>query len=79
MSPLTLEAELKRAAAAVDWSHVVHRCAWCRRVADPQGHYVTSDNLDESTVITDGMCPTCGTRALAVLATRRLARERPAA
>jgi DNA-directed RNA polymerase subunit RPC12/RpoP len=75
MSPLTLESELKRAAAEVDWSRVVHRCAWCKRVADAQGYYVASVGLDEATVMTDGMCPACGVRALAKLTARRLARE----
>jgi hypothetical protein len=67
MSPLTLESELRRAAAEVDWRHVVHRCAWCQRVADARGQYVAAVDLDESVVITDGMCPACGVRALAKL------------
>ncbi|MBV9577853.1 MAG: hypothetical protein JO057_04605 [Chloroflexi bacterium] len=82
MSPLTLETELKRAAAQVDWNHIVHRCAWCKRVADAQGEYVSPRKLvalDDDVVATDGMCPACGARALAVLDARRLARERPAA
>jgi DNA-directed RNA polymerase subunit RPC12/RpoP len=73
MSPLTLESELKRAAAEADWSRVVHRCAWCKRIADAHGHYVLALEPEESTVITDGMCPPCGTRALAKLTARRLA------
>jgi hypothetical protein len=79
MSPLTLETELKRAAAERDWSRVVHRCAWCGRIADAQGDYVASPELHEDTPVTDGMCPACGTRQLALLAGRRLARQRPAA
>jgi hypothetical protein len=75
MSPLTLESELKRAALESDWSRVVHRCAWCKRVADAHGHYVAAVELDESTVVTDGMCPPCGVRALAKLSARRLAGE----
>ena len=75
MSPLTLESELKRAADEADWSRVVHRCAWCKRVADAQGHYVLAVELDESTVITDGMCPACGVRAMAKLTARRLAQQ----
>jgi len=79
MSPLTLDSELKRAAEQADWSRVVHRCAWCKRVADAQGEYVLPRELDADTVVTDGMCPACGTRALALLARRRLDREQLAA
>jgi hypothetical protein len=79
MSPQTLESELKRAAAEVDWSHVVHRCAWCKRVADAQGTYVSARDLAPDMVVTDGMCPACGARAMARIAARRLARERRAA
>ena len=79
MSPHTLELELKRAADAVDWSHVVHRCAWCKRVANAQGEYVSSHELAPDTVVTDGMCPACGRLAMARVTARRLARERVAA
>jgi hypothetical protein len=79
MSPLTLESELKRAAAEKDWTRVVHRCAWCRRIADAHGQYVSSRDLAEDTVVTDGMCPRCGKRALARVAKRRPTSERPAA
>jgi hypothetical protein len=79
MSPHTLEFELKRAAAEADWTQVVHRCAWCHRVADTRGEYVVSHELAPDTVVTDGMCPACGVRAMARVAARRLARERPAA
>ena len=76
MSPLTLETELKRAAAEVDWSRVIHRCAWCRRIADAGGEYVSAQELDEDTAVTDGMCPACGTHQMALLASRRLAPHR---
>jgi len=79
MSPLTLDLELKRAADEVDWSRVVHRCAWCKRIADAHGRYVSSRALAEDTVVTDGMCPPCGRGALAQLAKRRPSRERLAA
>ncbi|HEY1291609.1 MAG TPA: hypothetical protein VGJ60_00835 [Chloroflexota bacterium] len=79
MSPHTLESELKRAAAETDWRRVVHRCAWCMRIADARGRYVSARELADNTVVTDGMCPSCGRRALARLAERRPARERLAA
>jgi hypothetical protein len=79
MSPHTLELELKRAAAAVDWSDVVHRCAWCKRVANAQGDYVSTLQFAPETVVTDGMCPACGRLAMARIAARRLSRERHAA
>jgi hypothetical protein len=79
MSPHTLESELKRAAAEGDWSQVVHRCAWCNRIADAHGMYVLSQQLAPDAVVTDGMCPSCGQRALARVAARRLARELAAA
>ena len=79
MSPHTLELELKRAADALDWSYVVHRCAWCKRVANAQGEYVASQELAPDVVVTDGMCPPCGGLAMARVAARRLERERPAA
>ncbi len=79
MSPHTLESELKRAAAEVDWSHVVHRCAWCNGIANAQGEYVSSRELAPDSVVTDGMCPPCGRLAMARIAARRVARERPAA
>jgi DNA-directed RNA polymerase subunit RPC12/RpoP len=75
MSPLTLEPELKRAASEADWTRVVHRCAWCKRIADGRGEYVSSRELEDDTVVTDGMCPPCGTRALALVAARRRTRE----
>jgi hypothetical protein len=79
MSPHTLESELKRAAAEVDWTHIVHRCAWCKRIANAQGTYVSMRELAPDTVVTDGMCPACGELAMARIAARRVARERRAA
>jgi hypothetical protein len=79
MSPHTLELELKRAADQADWSCVIHRCAWCNLVANAQGEYVSSHELAPGSVVTDGMCPACGRLAMARVAARRLARERPAA
>jgi hypothetical protein len=67
----SLDVMLKRAAAADAWTHVVHRCAWCQRVVDAHGEYANAACLDSSTVVTDGMCPACGTQALAQLALRR--------
>ena len=79
MSPHTLELELKRAAHEVEWHRVVHRCAWCNRVANAQGEYVSAQELAPDTVVTDGMCPPCGRLAMARISARRLARECPAA
>jgi hypothetical protein len=62
---------LKRAASADAWTHVIHRCAWCQRVVDTNGEYTSLASLDPSVVVTDGMCPACGSRALAHLALRR--------
>jgi hypothetical protein len=67
----SLHVMLKRAASAEAWTHVAHRCAWCQRVVDADGQYTDVGCLDASTVVTDGMCPACGTRALAELALRR--------
>jgi hypothetical protein len=78
MSPLNLESELKRVAAEADWSRVVHRCAWCRRVDNGHGEYLEASE-DTETVGTDGMCPRCARRALKVIAMRRPNRERLAA
>jgi hypothetical protein len=70
-----LESLLSYAATAEGWAKVVHRCAWCQRIFDERGVYMVAVALDRTTVITDGMCPPCGTRGLAQLAgrTRRAA------
>ncbi len=60
-----LEAMLRRASEADNWSHVIHRCAWCKRVFDASGACTSVVALDNSMVATDGMCPACGARALA--------------
>ena len=79
MSPQTLESELRRAATQVDWSRVVHRCAWCKRVANGQGEYVSPRELHDDAVVTDGMCPACAIREMALLHARRQADEHLAA
>jgi hypothetical protein len=79
MSPQTLESELRRAATQVDWSRVVHRCAWCKRVANSQGEFVSTRDLDPEAVVTDGMCPACARREMALLRARRQAGEHIAA
>jgi hypothetical protein len=73
MDPLDLDLDLmlKRAASADEWTRVVHRCAWCQRVVNERGEYAAMVVLDASTVVTDGMCPSCGMRAMADLAVRR--------
>ena len=65
-----LEAMLRRASAADNWSHVIHRCAWCKRVFDANGVYPAIMPFDDTTVATDGMCPPCGARALSELSAR---------
>jgi hypothetical protein len=65
-----LESLLSHAATAEGWAKVVHRCAWCQRMFDKGGVYTVAVALDRTTVITDGMCPPCGTLGLAMLARR---------
>ena len=66
-----LDAMLKSAAEA-DWTHVVRRCAWCGRIADQHGRYRHLAVVDQATVFTDGMCPTCGSHGLAAVRRRTL-------
>ena len=75
-----LEARLSAAASSPDWERqVVRRCAWCGRVADRRGRYRAVRALRAETVVTtDGMCPPCGTAALARIA-QRTSSLRPAA
>ena len=70
----TLDTLLKSAAEA-DWTHVVRRCAWCGRIAGRDGRYRVVQVIDAATVFTDGMCPPCGTRGLAMV--RRRTARRP--
>ena len=70
----SLDARLEDAATAAGWTQVVHRCAWCGGVADAYGEYSATRSVSPSAVVTDGMCPPCGTRALAHLTARRLRR-----
>ena len=65
-----LEARLRRASAADNWSQVIHRCAWCKRVFDADGTRTVIVPIDDTIVATDGMCPPCGARALAQVAAR---------
>jgi hypothetical protein len=69
-----LDEMLKHAADADAWTRVVHRCAWCQRIENERGEYTTLVALSASTVVTDGMCPPCGTRAMAELAARQVRR-----
>jgi hypothetical protein len=67
-----LETLLSHAATPDGWTRVIHRCAWCQRVYDEQGVGERLLAIDRMTVVvTDGMCPPCGTRTLAQLAARR--------
>ena len=70
-----LEEMLRSASAAENWSHVIHRCAWCKRVFDADGVCSSIVPFDETTVATDGMCPACGARAMGQIR----ARHRPLA
>jgi hypothetical protein len=74
----SLDELLRFAADEPDWTRVVHRCAWCGRVATGGGRWVMRP-LDLSAVTTDGMCPPCGRRNLAQVSRRQLRRARPAA
>jgi ribosomal protein S27AE len=69
-----LDSMLKIAAEA-EWTRVVQRCAWCGRMANEHGQYVAAVAVTAETVFTDGMCPTCGARALASLADRARRRQ----
>ena len=71
--------ELLKSAAQADWTQVVRRCAWCHRVADKRGRYRTVRVVEANTVFTDGMCPPCGTRGLAMVRRRKPAHLRLAA
>ena len=66
----SLEERLRRAAAADNWTHVLHRCAWCRRLFDASGAYDTVIPFSATTVVTDGMCGACGARALTRISER---------
>jgi len=66
-----LDAQLRLAAAADNWSHVIHRCAWCQHILDASGVCTNVVAMDSASVATDGMCAACGTTALALLAERR--------
>ncbi len=68
-----LDEMLKRAARADGWTKVVHRCAWCRRRINAPGSEAELTSLEPTVVVTDGMCPTCGSKALAAIAHRRAA------
>jgi hypothetical protein len=67
----TLDDMLKRAADVDGWTQVVRRCAWCGRTIDAQGEHVAVALRPGDSVVTDGMCAACGTKALAHLASRR--------
>jgi hypothetical protein len=71
----SLDEMLKHAADADEWTRVVHRCAWCQRVENARGEYTNLAALSPTTVVTDGMCPPCGTRAMAELALRSQRRQ----
>jgi hypothetical protein len=71
VNPLPLDALLTEAARSPDWDRrMVHRCAWCTRVADANNVYRLAQNLHAVTATTDGMCPDCAATALARLTAR---------
>ncbi len=68
---VSLRALLNEAASAADWQReVVHRCAWCKRIAGPDGEYQEAVVLPITTVTTDGICPSCASTALARIHSR---------
>jgi hypothetical protein len=72
MTLMRLTTLLAIAARSPDWDHqVLHRCAWCTRVADADNTYRLVSSLPRDTAITDGMCPDCGPLMLARLADRK--------
>jgi DNA-directed RNA polymerase subunit RPC12/RpoP len=75
----SLERMLRVAAVADNWSHVIHRCAWCERSFDRTGAYTNVVARSKASLTTDGMCPACGARALAQIGERRRLRGRLAA
>jgi hypothetical protein len=63
---------LAAAARSTDWDRaVIHRCAWCSRVADPQTVYQPARAPLALGATTDGMCPDCWVDALQRLAARK--------
>ena len=71
----SLDVLLKQAARAADWRQaVVHRCAWCGRVAKRDGDGATL-HAKLTIVTTDGMCEACGRKAMADLIARRARRR----
>jgi hypothetical protein len=77
---VSLEALLAAAARSAHWEGlVVHRCAWCKRVADHDGIYREVGGIGNTRVATDGMCPACGREALARISTRAASRPLKAA
>jgi hypothetical protein len=75
----TLDALLRQAAAEPDWAHVTHRCAWCGRFLSEQGQWTFLPAPQAPRITTDGMCTTCGMRAMVEVATRTPLRARLAA
>ncbi len=75
MTP-SLESVLEHAARAQDWQReVVHRCAWCQRIATSSGAYGTPTRpVSPTTPVTDGMCGSCATKALTKLRHRQTRR-----
>ncbi len=65
-----LDALLKLAATTPDWETVIHRCAWCGRIRTEHGAWVLRP-VDASAATTDGMCPSCGRRALTEVGNRQ--------
>jgi hypothetical protein len=67
----SLEARLRQAATADNWQEaVVHRCAWCKRIASLDGTYQTARSSNVTRIMTDGMCPACAAAGRATIALR---------
>jgi len=72
LAEMHLEMLLAAAAHPSNWTGtVVRRCAWCGRIAGSDGAYSAPRELSKTTVTTDGMCPRCGCKALALVAQKR--------
>ena len=64
---------LGAAARTRDWDHnMLHRCAWCSRVADADKVYRQVQTMPRASVATDGICPDCLVDLKQQLAARRL-------
>jgi hypothetical protein len=65
----TLHSMLAAAARSTNWEReVIHRCAWCSRVADADNVYRAVGDSRPIGAVTDGICPDCWADAMQRLA-----------